>query len=516
MAVGPAALLAMQAANRLPLAFAQARGGTFVFGAPGDAVKLDPANVTDGESARVTEQIFDTLVMFDGSTTNLKPGLAESWDVTADGLSYFFNLRPGVRFHDGTPLDAMAVKWNFDRWMDSSHPYHTGGEFEYWTDTAGFNEVIRRVAVVDANTVQIDLSFPQGPFLLNLALFAFAIASPTALAADIENAYRNPVGTGAFRFVEWVPGDRIVLERNPDYWGEQASVERVVIRIIPDNAARFLALRSGAIDIMDGPNPDDVRNARGDRSLSVITRPPLNVGYINMNLKERPFSDDRVRHAVASAINRQAIVDALYGGSGMVASQLIPPSLLGWNPEVTGPQYDPDRARQLLAEAGYPGGFATDFWYMPVSRPYFPDPRAIAEAIAADLARVDIRVSLKTEDWGSYLQDRNQLKFPIWMLGWIGDNGDPDNFLYTFFGNFAQDNSWDNETVRGLLRQAQRSADFAERDRIYRQVNQVVEAEVPRIPIAHNAPSLLARAYVKGYIANPTQTEYFNTVWLDR
>src|SRR5919108_3971354 len=223
------------------------------------------------------------------------------------------------------------VRADYDRWMASSHPYHTGGEFEYWTDTAGFNEVIRRVAVVDANTVQIDLNFPQGPFLLNMALFAFAIASPTALAADIGNAYQNPVGTGAFRFVEWVPGDRIVLERNPDYWGEQASVERVVIRIIPDNAARFLALRSGAIDIMDGPNPDDVRNARGDRSLSVITRPPLNVGYINMNLKERPFSDNRVRHAIAAAINRPAIVDALYGGSGMVASQLIPPSLLGWN-----------------------------------------------------------------------------------------------------------------------------------------------------------------------------------------
>ncbi len=511
--MGPAALLALQAAHRLPIAYAQGSGRTFRFGAPAEPVKLDPADTTDAESARITEQIFDNLVMFEGSTTNLRPGLATDWAVSPDGLTYFFNLRSGVTFHDGTPFNAEAVKWNFDRWMNPDNPWRGGGTFEYWTDVAGFNEVIRSVDVVDANTVQINLNEPQGTLLLNLALFAFAIASPTALAADPEGFARRPVGTGAFRFVEWVPGDRVVMDRNEAYWGEQAKVDRVVVRAIPDNAARFQVLRSGSIDMMEGANPDDVPTAQRDRSLQVILRPPLNVGYINMNLRQRPFDDVRVRQAMAAAINRPAIVEALYGGTGTVASQLIPPSVMGWNPDVAGPRYDPDRARQLLAEAGLPGGFTTDFWVMPVSRPYFPSPQPIAEAIVSDLGRVGIRAALRREtDWGTYLQRRNQLEYPVWMLGWTGDTGDPDNFLYTFFGPSAPDNSWDNDAVKGLLRQAQRSPNMEERQRIYQLVNSVVEAEVPRIPIAHTTPPLIARANVRGYNANPTSTEYYNTV----
>jgi peptide/nickel transport system substrate-binding protein len=516
LSVGPAALLALQAAYRLPIAYAQTGSRTFVFGAPGEPVKLDPADVTDLESARLTEQIFDTLVMFDGATTNLRPGLATSWTTSPDGLSYFFNLRPGVTFHDGTPLDAAAVKWNFDRWMNPDNPWRGRTTFEYWTDVAAFNEVIRSVEAVDPNTVQIDLNEPQGTFLLNLALFAFAIGSPRAIAADPDGFARNPVGTGAFRFVEWVPGDHVTLEQNPNYWGERAKVDRVVVRDIPDNAARFQVLQSGAIDMMEGANPDDVPTARRDPNLQVILRPPLNVGFINMNLHTKPFDDVRVRQAIAAAINRPVIVEALFGGVGSVATQLIPPSVMGWNPNVKGPQYDPDRARQLLAEANLPNGFSTDFWVMPVSRPYFPAPQAIAEAIAADLGRVGIRANLRKEsDWGTYLERRNKLDYPIWMLGWTGDTGDPDNFLYYFFGP-APDNSWDNEAVKGLLRQAQRSPDTAERERIYQQVNAVVEAEVPRIPIAHTTPPLLARSYVKGYTANPTGTEYYNTVSVDR
>ena len=189
---------------------------------------------------------------------------------------------------------------------------------------------------------------------------------------------------------------------------------------------------------------------------------------------------------------------------------------MGWNAEVRGPQYDPARARQLLAEAGYPNGLSTDFWVMPVSRPYFPSPQPIAEAIVSDLGRVGIRATLRREtDWGTYLERRNRLEYPFWMLGWTGDNGDPDNFLWTFFGTYP-DNSWDNEAVKGLLRQAQRSPDLAERERIYQQVNAVVEAEAPRIPIAHTTPPLIARSYVRGYTPNPTGTEYYQPVSVDR
>ena len=519
LGLGPAAVMALHAlhaGNSLPIAFARGEGGTFVFGRGGDSVKLDPAVVTDGESFRVTDQIFDRLVAFDGGTTNIKPGLAKSWDIAPDGLTYWLHIRENVTFHDGTPLDAAAVKWNFDRWGDEENPYRNASDvFEYYTDVTGFGDAIKSVDVVDPLTVQISLNEPQGPFLLNLALPAFGISSPTAMMADIQNAYRNPVGTGAFKFMEWVPGDHITIAKNAAYWGDTPLLDSVIVRAIPDNAARYLALRSGSIDMMEGANPDDVISARRDRSLQVLLRPSLNVAYINMNQKQAPFNNLKVRQAVAAAINRSGIVEALYGGIGTVAAQLIPPSLLGWNPDVRGPAYDPDRAKRLLAEAGMSNGFTTDFWYMPVSRPYYPNPQAIAEAFAADLGKVGIKANLKTEDWGTYLEDRNQLKFPIWMLGWTGDNGDTDNFLYTFFGP-APDNSWDNAQVKALLKQAQNSSDVGERDAIYRQVNQIIADEVPRIPIAHTTPPLLARAYVRGYVPNPTATEPYTPVWHDK
>jgi peptide/nickel transport system substrate-binding protein len=522
LGTGPAAaLLAAQAAWKLPLAYARGEGGTFVFGRGGDSVRLDPATVTDGESFRVADQIFDGLVQFNGSSTDLKPALARSWDISADNLTYTFNLRQGVRFHDGTPFDASAVKWNFDRWGQEDNQWNKevlagGATFEYYSDVTGLADVVKSVEVVDSSTVRITLSSPQGPFLLNLALPTFVMISPYSAGNGFTELSRNPVGTGPFKFVEWVPSDRIVLDANASYWGDLPSVERVIVRTIPDNAARFLALRSGSIDMMEGANPDDVVNARRDRNLSVVLRPSMNIAYIAMNLNVKPFDNVKVRQAIAAAINRSGIVEALYAGIGSVASQLIPPSLLGWNSEVKGPAFDPTKAKQLLTEAGMPSGFTTDFWYMPVSRPYYPNPQTIAEAIASDLGKVGIKANLKSEDWGTYLDDRNKLKFPIWMLGWTGDNGDTDNFLFTFFGNLRNDNSWDNAQVRTLLKQAQATADTAERESIYKQVNMIIDQEMPRIPVAHTTPPLLARAYVKGYLPHPTGTEYYNTVWLDK
>ena len=514
------AALAFQAAQTLPFArvafargAARGEGGTLVYARAGDPDNLDPA--LQGPDTIATQQIFESLVTFDGATTDIRPSLARSWEVAPDGLTYWFKLRQGVRFHDGTPFDAVAVKWNFDRWQYEDNPYHKGN-FQYWQYVAGFNETIRNVDVVDSETIQISLNRIHGPFLLNLALFAFGFFSPTALERDYEAALRHPIGTGPFRFVARVPGDRVELERNDDYWGDRASLDRVVIRTLPDNGARYLALRGGSVDMIEGPNGDDVVTARRDRGLSIILRPALNVGYIGFNLKAKPFDDLRVRRAVGAAIDRPSIVSALYGSTAQVASQLVPPSMLGWNAEVKGPQFDPARARALLAEAGLSGGFATDFWYMPVNRPYMPESKAIGEAIASDLGKVGIRVTLKTEDWGTFLTGRTQGKYPIYELGWIGDNGDPDNFLFTFFGNLAGENTWDNPTVRDLVRRAQQSGDSIERAELYRQVNALTDQELPRIPLAHNQTPLIARSYVKGFVANPTAHEFYNTVWLDK
>jgi peptide/nickel transport system substrate-binding protein len=498
---------------------------TFVFGQSGDAVKLDPALIEDGLSARATEQIFENLVAFDGATTSIKPSLAESWETSPDGRVWTFHIRQGVTFHDGTPLDAAAVKANFDRWQSQTgDPSHKPAEFIYWNDVAGFNDLVDSTSVVDTYTFQVTNKAPSGPFLLNLALFPFAIVAPSTLqmvgSGAIPDAGSAPVGTGPFKFVDWVRGDHITLAANASYWGGKPALDGAIIRVINDNAARFFELQSGGIDMMEFPNPDDVKVAQANPTLQVMFRPSLNVAYIDFNQFMQPFQDPRVRQALAEGINRQAIVESLYGGTGVVAREMLAPGMLGYNEDIQGIPYDPTHAKQLLADAGMPNGFTTDFWYMPVSRPYYPSPDAIAQAICNDWKAISVTCNLKTKDWTAYLDDARNHKFPTWMLGWTGDNGDPDNFLYFFFGVFPGQtapnyNTWDNAQVRNLLLQAQRSVDDQQRAQLYQQVATVVRAETPKVPFAHTTPPLFAASYVKGYVTNPTGTELFYPVALD-
>jgi peptide/nickel transport system substrate-binding protein len=462
--------------------------------------------------------------VFDGATTNVKPALAASWTISTDAKTWTFKLRQGVKFHDGTDFNADAVVFNFQRWMDVKHAFHKGGDFSYWSDMfGGFkNDPAESGLVVDTvtasapDTVVFTLKNPMAPFIQNLAMFPFAIASPTAVKKDIDNYFKNPVGTGPFKFVEWVQGDHITVDANKDYWGEKAKVDRVIWRVITDNTSRYLELKAGTIHAMEGANPDDVTASKSDPNLKMILRPSMNVSYIGYNFADPNLNKKEVRLAIAYAVNRQAIVDALYAGIGTVASQFIPPSVWGNNPELKPYPYDPAKAKTLLQQAGVPDGFSIDFWYMPVSRPYYPDPKAIAEAFAADLAKVGIKANLKTEDWTQYLTDRRG-KFPFWMLGWTGDNGDPYNFLYVFFGQLhsatsPNENSWDNKAVRDQLTKAQQTTDQAERTKIYQSVAQTIYDECPRLPVAHTTPPLLFRENVNGYVANPTSTEFYNTV----
>ncbi len=521
----PAVLLAATLLAPATHVGAQSTTRTLVFGQSGDVVKLDPALIEDGLSARATEQIYEGLVGFEGATTRIKPALAESWETSPDGKVWTFHIRQGVAFQDGTPLDASAVKANFDRQqLQVGDPSHKAAEFIYWNDVVGFNDLWDHTDVVDPSTVQITLKAPNGSFLLDLALFPFAIVSPASLqmlaSGAIPDITGAPVGTGPFKFVEWVRGDHITLAANDSYWGGRPQLDQVIIRVINDNAARFFELQAGNIDMMEFPNPDDVKVARGMSSLQVLLRPSLNIAFIDFNQFMAPFSDMRVRQALSEAVNRQAIVDSLYGGIGILAKEFLAPGMLGYNDDIQAIPYDPSHAKQLLADAGMAGGFTTDFWYMPVDRPYYPNPQGIAQAVCNDWAQVGVKCNLKTKDWTAYLDDARNHRLSTWMLGWTGDNGDPDNFLFFFFGNKpAKDvpnyNTWDNAQVRDLLVQAQRSVDDPTRDALYKQVATLVRAESPRLPFAHTTPPLFAQTYVQGYVTNPTGTELFNTVTVD-
>jgi peptide/nickel transport system substrate-binding protein len=512
---------------------------TFVFGGQGEPVSLDPAIITDGVSSRITRQIYEGLVKYKGPTTEVIPALAEKWEVNKDGTVWTFSLHKGIKFHDGNPCDAAAIVWNFDRWRLSKHPQHenqikAGQTFEYYeAQFGGFDEksLITKVEAVNPQTVRITLKNPQGPFLANLAMFVFDIVSPKAVEKQGLNFGKNPVGTGPFKFVEWKVGQEVILEANKDYWDKAHApkVQRVVIRNIKDNSQRLAALKAGEIHGFEGLNPDDVKVVRADPNLQIILRPTNTTGYVAFNYKVKELRDGRVRQAIAHAINKKAIVDALYGGTGMVANQFQPPPLWGHNKELKDYEYNPERAKQLLKDAGFGQGLKEitwddgkkeplQFWYMPVSRPYYPNPKEISEAIAADLAKVGITVQLQTTDWAVYLDKRKNGQLPLYMLGWTGDNGDPDNFVCFFFCSpgASREGFYANQQLTDVLMEAQRLTDQPKRAVLYRKAEQMIHDDVARIFIANNQPPLPFSKKVKGYVANPTGSEFFNTVSIEK
>jgi peptide/nickel transport system substrate-binding protein len=494
---------------------------TFVWGKSGDADTLDNQVSTNGETAEVTTQIYNLLVRAKQGQTDIEPDLAESWSVSSDGLTWTFKLRRGVTFHDGTPWNAEAAKFNFDRMADPKNPYHTtekGLDFEYWGDFMADSYESSRV--VDPYTFQIVLKKPNSPLIYNLSIIAFDMASPASFKKyGGAGVGQHPVGTGPYKFVEWVRGDHITLEANPNFFRKGLpKTRRLVMRVMKDNAARFLALKANEIQAMELSNPDDVKVAQRDPNLKVGYRPPFNTGWLRFNMNVDIFKDKRIREAVALAINKQAIVRGLYGGYGEVASQLMPPTMWGRAPNLQPYPYDPAKARQLLAEAQYPNGFSLDFWYIPVSRPYFPAGKEIGTAIAADLEKVGIRTHLMTEDWATYLADRNKTnKFPIFMIGWIGDNGDPDDWLGFFYSKYDPNSayySYNNPEVLSLLAKARTVSGKGDRAKLYARVAQIAYDDYRDVPIASAKVPILMRKNVEGLVGQPDANEYMETVSL--
>jgi peptide/nickel transport system substrate-binding protein len=417
----------------------------------------------------------------------------------------------------------------------------------------GFDDdsVITSVEAVDDFTVKFTLSSPLAPFLANLAMDMFAISSPAAIEAAGED-YGTPavgaVGTGPFKFVEWVEGDSITVEANADYWGGAPKVDEVIWRVIPDDSARFLALQAGDIQGLEQAVVEDLAAAEADPDLYVLTRPALNTGYLAFNYNIVEFQDIRVRQAVAHAINRQGLVENFYGKYGEVAMNFLPPLVWGHNDAVEDWAYDPDLSMQLLADAGFPDGLsevtvAEDIadadgnvvfaagdkiplrlFYMPVTRFYYPSPKEIGEAMAADLAKAGITAELYLEgDWPTYLgARRNGLLVGLYMLGWGGDNGDPDNFHNYFFGGLSaadetkerdpREGFYANQEVASLLYEAAVNPNQAEREEIYKEVEQLLHDDAARLWIAHNNTPLIFSANVDGYVAQPVGADYYEGV----
>jgi peptide/nickel transport system substrate-binding protein len=511
-------------------------GSTFVFGRGADSVCLDPINATDGESFRTTRQIFDSLLRFKPGSFDLAPSLAtEIPEPENDGLSYTLKLRKGVKFHDGTEFNADAVKFNFDRWRDTKNPYHKGGgsgtsEFAYYSSSfGGFDDdsVIQGVDVVDDYTVRFSLKEPFGPFIANLTMSPFAMASPEAIKKNVDGFWKEPVGSGPYKFVTWERNSQIRVKANDDWWGSSLPasqgyggphLKQVIIKSIPDKTQRVAALTGNQLNAADGLVPDDVPSVEDQQGFTVKFRPPNTIGYLAMNNEKAPFDDPQVRQAFNYAINIPQIVESVLRGQGQVASNYMPSLLKYFNKNIKPYPYDPDKAKQMLKDAGA-ANLKTDLWYMPIPRPYMPDAKSVAQVMQQDLEKVGVSAKLVTYSWETYLTKTSSGEHSTCLLGWTGDNGDPDNFLNVLLNSASATPEdalnvayYKNPKVDKLMEQGQTTVDDNERQKAYYQAQEIMHEDAPWVPIAYVTPPLAMQDTVVGLDPNPTSSEPFNTV----
>jgi peptide/nickel transport system substrate-binding protein len=467
-------------------------------------------------------------------TSEVVPSLAESWEASADGLSWTFSLRDGVTFHDGEPFNADAVCFNFERWYNFAEAFQNANVSYYWQYGfgGGFanpaegapgpkDSLYKSCEVVDELTVTLNLNRPSSTLLSTLTLPSLYMQSPKALqefgadegTVDAEGILRpsgtygteHPTGTGPFKFESWTRDDRLVLVRNEEYWGEPPKLDSVIFRPIPDNAARLQALQTGEIQGYDLVEPQDVPTIQGDQNLQLFERPPFNVGYIGFNQAFPPLDKLEVRQAIAHAINRQEVVDSFYGGRGVLATQFQPPEIFGYAEDVTQYEYDPEKSRQLLQQAGLELPVEIDFWYpTDVSRDYMPDPKRNFEAFAADLNEAGFKVVPHSAPWSpDYTDLVDGGKAQVYLIGWIADFADPDNFIGTFFQDPGPDWGFENKEISDLLDQAEAETDPDKRAELYQEANRVIMDFLPGLPYVHAESALAFQANVQGFVPSP-------------
>ncbi|MET3682016.1 peptide/nickel transport system substrate-binding protein [Alkalibacillus flavidus] len=499
-----------------------------VYARGGDSESLDFASTTDGESSRVTKQIYESLLEFEEDSFEIKPGLAQDWEVSDDGLTYTFQLEEGVTFHDGTDFNAEAVKTNFERWSGADDTYAFEDEgyaySMYGTMFGGFDgdegHVIDSINVVDDHEIEFQLKRPLGFFLQNMAMSYFAITSPAALEEHGAAINENPVGTGPFKFVSWERDNQIKLEAFEDYRKDgQPKLDGVVFEVIPDNSSRLIALNSGEVHIMDGLNPDDAAGVEESDETKLYTRPANNFGYLGFQTEKEPMDDKLVRQAINHAINREEIAEAMYAGYAQPAVNPLPPNYLGYNDELEVYEYDLEKAQSLLAEAGYEDGFELDLWTMPVARPYMPDAQTLATIIQSDLSEIGVSVNIVNREWAPYLEQTAAGEQEMFMLGWSGTNGDPDYFLSSLLhgDNAGASNRtfYENEEVNELLDQAKVATDQDERAELYKEAQALIYEDSPMIPLVHSEPVLASLSNVQNYVPHPSTSESLAEVELE-
>ena len=511
-------------------AFAQ----TLVYCSEGSPEGFDPAPYTAGTTFDASSRpLYNRLVQFERGTSQVGEGLglAESWEVSEDGTQYTFKLKPGIKFHSTdyfTPtreLNADDVIFSFARQHDPEHPwyeYTAGITWEYF-NSMSMPDLIESIEKVDDMTVRFNLTRPEAPFIANMAMdFASILSKEYAdqleAAGTMELLNQQPIGTGPFQFVDYQQDAAIRYQAFEDYWGEGPEIDNLVYSITIEPSVRTQKLLAGECHIMPYPNPADVAMLQDNDDVTVMEQQGLNVGYLAYNTQMEPFDNPQVRKALNMAINKEAILEAVFEGAGQAAKNPIPPTMWSYNEAVEEDPYDPEAARQMLADAGVED-LSMKIWAMPVSRPYNPNARRMAELIQADFAEIGVEAEIVSYEWGEYLERSTALdRDGAVLLGWTGDNGDPDNFLAVLLGCDAVGNAnraqWCNEEFEELIQAAKVTADQDERTELYEQAQVVFKQEAPWATIAHSVVFMPMRNEVQGYVMDPRGAHEFDNVTL--
>jgi peptide/nickel transport system substrate-binding protein len=517
---------------------------SLVFGTASDPVVLDGPLVSDGESLRPIDQIFEGLVSLKPGSTRLTPSLATKWKASNGGLAWTFTLRKGVLFQDNTKFTSAAVCANFNRWYNFPGPLQNSAVTYYWnTVFGGFahpaagnpgpdKSLYKSCKAKGAYAVTINLTRPSSSFIGALALSNFGIASPTALkkykadagTVDSNGVFhptgtfgtQHPIGTGPYMLKSWSVGDKLVLTANPRYWGKKPKIKQIIFKPISDNAARLQALQTGEIQGYDLVDPADIGTVQGSGKQKILNRPAFNVGYVGINQDFKPFDNPLVRQALAYGLDRTSVVRGFYAGRGQVANQFLPPLVTGFATKgVPTYSYNPAKAKALLQQAGVKLPLAVDFWYpTSVSRPYMPDPKKNAEAFGASLENSGFKVTFHAAPWRpDYLGTVQSGKAELYMLGWTGDFGDPANFLNVHFGAVNPQFGFNNPSLFKLLQQADSETNLAKRAELYQKASIQVMTYLPMIPYVHSMPALAFQKNVLGYKPSPVSLEPFSLVY---
>lgn len=519
---GAAATIPATAESQAAPASAPREGGTIIVGLQAEPTTLDAPQLSDYNTARAAMGMYDSLTHFKDESTEIEPGLAESWDISDDGLAYTLHLRKGVKFHDGTDFNAEAVKFNLDRQIDPKHPAHGSGEFPYAEFTWG---MVNKVEVVDDYTVKFTLKERFAPFLNHLAMHPAAMVSPEAIKKFGKDISNHPVGTGPFKFVSWTPGVEVVLEKNPDYWRGAPHIDKVIYRPIIEDQSRLTELESGGVNFIVNIPPDDLARLKADARFTTVEQPGMHTWWVAFNQSKPPFNDVRVRQAVNYAVNKKAIVDNLLKGTGTLAINPLPPVVWGYTDQIQTYNYNPEKAKQLLTEAGYPSGFSCKFW-VPESGSGMQQPVAMGTAIQADLKAVGVDCKIEQFEWGTYLDKTivppDKAGFDMFEMSWIGDNGDPDNHLYILLsGDQWPPNGYNmgfykNDKLDPILREARTTLDRAKRTELYQQAQKLIAEDPPWLLIDHEAQIVVMDKKIKDFKLHPTGPFRFENVWIEQ